>query len=169
MKKYIAILFCFLLINGFSENWKELYSVGGKCKILFPSEVHHVEQYIPGSDDKSLKYDLYISSLNENDLFFMIVAQYPMTIAKDKEEVSLEGFLNGILNNKAQKNLISANFETFNGYKTLDFLVKDEGRFFKGKVFIIKNKLYLIAIECNEKYYTDEIYEKFTKSFSLVK
>jgi hypothetical protein len=117
-----------------------------------------------------LKYDVYISFIDENNsVCMMIIANFPTKIDKSNERLSLEGFLNGIINHKNDKKIVYANFSDFNDLSALDFLLENQNRYFKGKAIIRGNKLYLIAMEYNNTLDFDKTFEKYMDSFSLKK
>ncbi|MBI5345531.1 MAG: hypothetical protein HZB76_00065 [Chlamydiae bacterium] len=167
--KSLIFLLAFGYSSLFSLELTELNSPKGQCKVLFPKEVHHLEQFITQENEQSMKYDLYLADINQDDTLFMLIAHYPMAIPQNKEEASLQSFLNGLLNSKSQNHLQEASFVDFQGHKALQFLFIDSGRYFKGLVFIIESKLYLIAMECDEKSYDDALFKKVVESFSAVK
>ena len=170
MKKYIFLFFIFsILINGSSFSWERFYSVEGKCEVLFPNKPEHMRQIIPIKDLNSyMNYDVYLSTLDdESTLCMMIIVDFPTKIESDKELQSLEGFLNGILNHKEEKKLISADFTTFNELNVLDFVVESQNRYFKGRTLISGSKMYLIAMENDSHLDLDKIFNKYIESFHL--
>lgn len=169
MKKILFLILVSLTfaINSFS--WEKFFSVEGNCEISFPDKPYHVKQTIPIDQSKEfLNYDVYLSMADkDNSICMMIVANFPSKIDISAHKASLEGFLNGIVNHKNEKKLIYANFSDFNSLNALDFLLENQNRYFKGKVFIKENKLYLIAMEFNTNLNLDAIFEKYVTSFGL--
>lgn len=170
MKKFGFLFFAFcILISAADFSWHKFYSIDGNCEILFPNKPHHIKQVIPISDMNSyINYNVYLSSFDEETtVCMMIVVDFPKKIDEGKELQSLEGFLNGILNHKTEKKLISASFSEFNDLTALDFLVENQNRLFKGKAIISNTKMYLIAMEYDDHLQIDKTYDKYINSFNL--
>ena len=80
------------------ESWREFHSVAGSCSMMFPSIPEHVsEKMAMPEEGYELKYDAYISALDPQTVFMLLVAQYPDFVDESYAQMSLEGFLNGIL------------------------------------------------------------------------
>jgi len=170
MKKFIFLFFVFsVLTSGSSFSWEKFYSIEGKCEVLFPNKPEHMRQVIPVKDLSSyMNYDVYLSTLDdEESICMMIIVDFPAKIDSDKELQSLEGFLNGIINHRDEKKLISADFTTFENLNALDFVVEDQNRYFKGKTIIHENKMYLIAMEYDSHLDLDISFNKYIESFHL--
>jgi len=172
MKKLIFLLFIFcVLLCSYNFSWEKFYSIEGNCEILFPNKPHHLKQVIPLQQTNDyLNYDIYLSLIDQdNTICMMVIANFPAIIDEINEKQSLEGFINGIINHKNDKKIIYADFSTFFNLKAVDFLLENQNRYFKGKVFIKENKLYLIAMEYNSNLNFDKTFEKYISSFNLQK
>ncbi|HEU63928.1 MAG: hypothetical protein KR126chlam4_00768 [Candidatus Anoxychlamydiales bacterium] len=170
MKKFIFLIFVFsILISHSSFSWEKFYSIEGKCEVLFPNKPEHMRQVIPVQDLSSfMNYDVYLSVLDdENSICMMIIVDFPAKIDDDKELQSLEGFLNGIINHREEKKLISADFTTLGDLNALDFVVEDQNRYFKGRAIISESKMYLIAMEYDSHLDLDISFSKYIESFHL--
>jgi len=169
MKKFSLLFFVFcILISAANFSWHKFYSIDGKCEILFPNKPHHIKQIIPIEGSSYINYNVYLSSFEEDSsVCMMIIVDFPTKIDAGKEIQSLEGFLNGILNHKSEKKLISASYSEFQDLTALDFLVENENRLFKGKAIISDSKMYLIAMEYDEHLELDKTYDKYISSFNL--
>ncbi|NGX32801.1 MAG: hypothetical protein K1060chlam4_00854 [Candidatus Anoxychlamydiales bacterium] len=170
MKKIIFLIFISsILISGSSFSWEKFYSIEGKCEVLFPNKPEHMRQAIPVKDLGSyMNYDVYLSTLDdESSVCMMIIVDFPAKIDSDKELQSLEGFLNGIINHREEKKLISADFTTLGDLNALDFVVEDQNRYFKGKAIISESKMYLIAMEYDTHLDLDISFNKYIESFHL--
>ena len=172
MKKLSFLFFVFcVLLSSYSFPWEKLHSIEGNCEILFPNKPHHLKQRIPiEKTNEKLNYDVYLSQIDEdNSICMMIIANFPDKIDKINEKQSLEGFFNGIVNHKNEKKIIYADFSDFHDSSALDFLFENQNRYFKGKVFVNENKLYLIAMEYNNYLNLDATFEKYITSFNMKK
>ena len=169
MKKILLLLAILALSSGFS--WEKLHSIDGKCEIQFPTKPQHMEKVVPIYELNSyMKYDVYLSALEEKEIvYMMVIAHYPTKIEESKQLSSLEGFINGILNHKEEKKLIYASFSEYDNKNSLDFLVENQNRLFKGKAIIFQDRLYLIAMEYNQDEVVDKDFEKYLNSFNFSK
>src|SRR5580704_15250184 len=131
------------------KNWLEFHSVAGKCKMLFPGSPEHMSETMSVPEEGyDLKYDAYISSEDKKTVFMLLVAQYPEFVDESYAQMSLEGFLNGILSHNPGNQLIFADLILVDGHNGLDFFIRTGNVYFKGRTLMVKNKLYLMAMEC---------------------
>jgi hypothetical protein len=153
------------------NHWKKFHSVPGKCTIAFPSVPEHVKQTMKLEEDNyNMQYDVYVSTEGEKQAVFMVlIAQYPPYVNESCAELSLECFLNGILTQHPNNQLVFADLIEFQGHKGMDFFIKTKGMFFKGRVVMAGSNLYLVAMECDESSYKDHQFNYFINSFGLVK
>lgn len=149
-------------------NWKEFHSVSGKCRMKFPDLPQHVTESLNVSEDGyNLRYDAYISAVDKQTVFMLLVAQYPDFVDETYARMSLEGFLNGVLNHNPGNQLIFADLLLVDGHEALDFLIRTGSVYFKGRALMVKNSLYLMAMECEMQKYNDSQYVSFVNSFKL--
>lgn len=151
--------------------WKKFHSVPGKCKVSFPQNPEHVKQVMTLKEDNcDMQYDVYVSTEQNKDAVYMVlIAQYPDYVNESCAELSLECFLNGILTQHPDNELVFADLIEIQGHKGMDFFIKTKGLFFKGRAVMSGSNLYLIAMECEEKLYKEHRFNFFINSFELVK
>lgn len=148
--------------------WKEFHSIAGKCSMKFPEYPEHVsEQFRLEEGGYSLSYDAYISSHDQKMVFMLLVAQYPDFMDETLAQMSLEQFLNGILNHNPGNQLLFADLRLIEGREALEFLVRSGTVYFKGRALMIKNSLYLMAMECEMQHYDEGNFSLFADSFKL--
>lgn len=154
-----------------SLDWKEFPVLSGTCHMRFPVEPQHVSESMQVTGEQySLRYDAYISAIKENNTVFMLlVAQYPAFVDETYSRMSLEGFLNGILTNNPQNQLLFADLVLVDGHEALDFFIRTGTVYFKGRAFMVKNHLYLMAMECHMQQYSESTYKEFIESFKMTK
>ncbi len=151
-----------------TKDWPEFNATAGQCKMCFPSAPEHVSQKLTGPEPGyDLKYDAYISALDERTVFMLLVAQYPEFVDETYAQMSLEAFLNGILTYNPENQLIFADLLLVEGHEALDFFIRTGGVYFKGRAVMVKNSLYLMAMECDVQIYDEQNYNKFVHSFKL--
>lgn len=150
-------------------SWKEFHSVAGKCKVRFPDAPEHVSESLRMPEGgHELKYDAYISSMDQQTVFMLLIAQYPDFVDSSYAQMSLESFLNGILTHNNQNQLIFADLILVNGNPGMDFFIRTGGVYFKGRAIMVKNSLYLMAMECEIKNYDEVYFKNFVESFHLL-
>lgn len=152
------------------DNWTEFHSTSGQCTLLFPVEPEHMSEVMSVPEEGyDLKYDAYISTEDKKTVFMLLIAQYPDFVDETYAQMSLEGFLNGILSHNPGNQLIFADLLLVDGHEALDFFIRTGGVYFKGRAFMVKNSLYLMAMECEVQTYDEARYSIFVNSFKLSK
>jgi len=150
------------------SNWQEFHSVSGKCKMNFPNYPEHISEKMHMPEEGfDLKYDAYISAVDKKTVFVLLIAQYPDFVDESYAQMSLEGFLNGILTHNPSNQLLFADLSLVNGHEALDFFIRTGGVYFKGRALMVKNSLYLMAMECEVQNYDESSYNTFVNSFQL--
>ncbi len=150
-------------------SWKEFHSVAGKCKVTFPDAPEHVSENLRMPEGGyELKYDAYISATDQQTVFMLLIAQYPDFVDSSYAQMSLESFLNGILTHNNQNQLIFADLILVNGNPGMDFFIRTGGVYFKGRAIMVRNSLYLMAMECEIKNYDEVHFKNFVESFKLL-
>jgi hypothetical protein len=151
-----------------TDDWTEFHSVAGKCSMLFPVYPEHVAETMSIPEEGyDLKYDAYISSEDKKTVYMLLVAQYPDFVDETYAQMSLEGFLNGILTHNPGNQLIFADLLMVNGHEALDFFIRTGSVYFKGRALMVKNSLYLMAMECEVQAYDELRFNLFINSFKL--
>lgn len=152
------------------SDWKKFHSVHGKCMVSLPHSPDHVKQMMPFPEQGyNLRYDVYVSTHEKKAVYMMLIAQYPPFINESHAEMSLESFLNGLVTQNHDNELIFADLINVQGHKGLDFFIKSKGVYFKGRAIMAENHLYLLAMECNQNNYLERHYNHFIESFEFVK
>ena len=153
-----------------SDSWKKFHSVHGKCLVSLPESPEHVKQMMPFPEEGyNLRYDVYVSAHEQKAIYMLLIAQYPPFINESHAEMSLESFLNGLVTQNHDNNLIFADLIEVQGHKALDFFIESKGVYFKGRAIMAENNLYLLAMECNVNNYLENHFNHFINSFELIK
>lgn len=151
-----------------SGNWQDFYSTVGNCTLKFPTSPEHISEKMSVPEEGyDLKYDAYISSQDKKSVYMLLIAQYPEFVDQSLAQASLEGFLNGILANNPGNQLLFADMLLVDGKPALDFFIRTGGIYFKGRAIMVKNHLYLIAMECEVQNYDEAKYNFFVSSFKF--
>ena len=113
--------------NEFS-GWKLFHSVPGNCQISFPKLPEHLHQTMALEENSpDLRYDVYVSAQEKDAIYMVLIAQYPSSINEDYATIGLNSFLNGILKQNPQNQLIFADLIDVQGFKGLDFFIRSQG------------------------------------------
>ncbi len=170
MKKGALIaLVAFVGINlPLQADWRQFQSLTGKCSVSFPSQPEHIRQTMNVPEEKvDLNYDVYVAAEGNKAVYMVLIAEYPSFVDESYAELSLESFLNGIVSQHPSNQLVSADLINVQGNKGVDFFVKTEDVYFKGRAVMAKNSLYLLAMECEEANYSESSFNRFISSFKL--
>ena len=150
------------------EGWKRFYSAPGACSVSMPGSPEHIKQIMPLSDGEThLSYDVYLAAYEKSAVYMLLIAQYPEISRERIGDANLENFLNGLIMQNPENRLMFADLVDIRGIKALDFFIRSGTTYFKGRVAIIQNTLYLIAMECDKKNYLDSHFKHFINSFTL--
>ena len=150
------------------ESWRMFHSVPGKCNISLPSQPEHVKQVMPlAQEGYHMRYDVYVSAHKREAVYMVLIAEYPPYVDDSFAELSLESFLNGLVNQGEGSRLLFADMTEVQGNKALDFFIETKGVYFKGRAIMAKNHLYLIAMECEVNNYEEAHYDHFVNSFKI--
>ena len=151
-------------------DWKEFHSVVGQCTLKFPNSPEHISEKMNVPEEGyDLKYDAYIANMEKKSVYMLLIAQYPTFVDQSLSQASLEGFLNGILANNPGNQLLFADMLLVDGKPALDFFIRTGGIYFKGRAIMVKNQLYLMAMECEVQNYDEARYNYFVTSFKFYK
>lgn len=156
--------------SGDFDGWIEVYSSEGSCKAAFPRKPDHMQQDMKmrGSEEK-LRYDVYVADHQRKEVFMVLIAKYPGEVKKEDAKHNLEHFLNTLVSQNSKNRLLFADLITVDGQPALDFFIKTDAVYFKGRAIQANNSLYLLAMECEIKNYQEHHFNYFIKSFSLDK
>ena len=136
--------------------------------MIFPVEPEHISEKMAMPEENfELKYDAYISAADQQSVFMLLVAQYPSFVSEEYAQMSLEGFLNGILTHNPGNQLLFADLLLVEGNQALDFFIRTGGVYFKGRAVMVKNSMYLMAMECEIPKYDEVRYKHFVNSFKI--
>jgi hypothetical protein len=150
--------------------WQDFHSAVGNCSMQFPKYPDHLSEKMRLPEEGfDLKYDAYISAIDQKTVFLLLIAQYPDFVDESYARMSLEGFLNGILTHNPNNQLIFADLSLVDGHEALDFFIRTGSVYFKGRAIMVKNSLYLMAMECEVQNYDETHYNRFVGSFELSK
>jgi hypothetical protein len=150
-------------------SWKTMTTRASDCQIAFPAQPQLIQQALKVSEQgHMLTYDIYLAPLHREALCLLLVATYPLPVAKGNELAGLEGLLNGILGQNPDSKVVFANVVDHAGHQSVDFLIESSSSYFRGKTLMVGNKLFLVAIEGRSGKLDEKAFRQFIGSFALI-
>lgn len=150
-------------------DWKNYSFPENGFSIDFPKKPENVQQSIdvPKSTLK-IKYDTYLSEPSDNAVFVVSVWNYPAEIDMSKPEVNLKDGFSGMLSALPGSEVTNMHMTDVQGFKALEFLVKNENIYFQGRLILVYNTLYQVfTVYKNTEDMTNN-YNRFITSFKLI-
>ncbi len=156
--------------SGEFQGWKEVHSDAGSCKATFPRSPDHMQQdmKMKGTDSK-LRYHVYVADHQRKEVFMVLIAKYPGEVKNEDAKRNLEHFVNTLISQNANNRLLFADLIMVDGNPAMDFFIRTDAVYFKGRAIQANNSLYLLAMECEINNYQEHHYNFFIESFSLDK
>lgn len=172
LKKFIILnlLLCGLT-SATTQDWVKFSSEESGFAIELPKQPEHVTQQITiPKTDLTISYDTYVSEPSDSIVYVTSVWRYPTQIDMSNPEANLKDGFAGMLQALPGSKVISNNMTEINGFKALEFLVKNEDIYFQGKLILVYNTLYQVFTVYKESaepiMKTD--YKHFINSFKLL-
>lgn len=147
--------------------WKGFTSDVGKFKMLLPVEpIYETQDLQVAGSDSPAKAHFYVAEVDKETAFIVNFVAYPVPNIANPEEL-LQTQLKGMVESAEGNELISSGSANFQGYKTLDFLLKTtEGLYMRGRSFVAGKTMYQL-IESYEGQFNEDDYNRFISSFEL--
>jgi uncharacterized protein YxeA len=149
--------------------WKNYKYAESGFSVDFPKKPERVQQSIdvPKSDLK-ISYETYLSEPSDAMVFVASVWNYPSQIDMSKPEVNLQDGFGGMLSALPGSEVLNMRMTEVEGFKALEFLVKNDDIYFQGKLILVHNTLYqLFTVYKNSEDMTAN-YIHFVDSFKLI-
>lgn len=170
MKVLILMMLSFCLINHTYgiEKWSEMHAPSGEFSVSFPMQPQYVKErmFLPAVNSW-MDYEIFLSILQPKAIFLLLVASYPKKIQPDQVQGCLEGFLKGMAARNPDNQVIFADINQVNGKPVLEFFLKSTSALFRGRIFMEKGKLFLLAVESKDEKEIESLYHPFSESFKL--
>ncbi|MCH9617192.1 MAG: hypothetical protein SP1CHLAM9_05000 [Chlamydiia bacterium] len=152
------------------SSWTEVQTEAGCCKASFPRKPDHIQQDMKmrGTEEK-LRYDVYVADHQKKEVFMVLIAKYPGEVKREDGKQNLEHFLNTLVSQNANNKLLFADIVEVDGNIAMDFFIRTDSVYFKGRAIQANNSLYLLAMECPISCYQEHHFNYFIESFTLRK
>lgn len=154
--------------TGALISWKQVFMKSGDCSIDFPAPPELIHQALQLAEGHKLLYDVYVAPLENKAVFLLLIATYPLPLAKGHEMLGLEALLKGIVGHSPDNELVFVEKIEWNGYPAIHFLVRGGSNYFRGQAFMTGNKLFLVAMEGKEDKREESLFTRFVRSFQLI-
>lgn len=152
-----------------SQDWQKFVSKENGFSVDFPSLPEHIQQTIdiPKTDLK-ISYETYISEPSDSVVYVVSVWNYPAEIDMSKPEVNLQDGFGGMLSALPGSEVLNMRMTQVQGFKALEFLVKNEDIYFQGKLILVHNTLYQVFTVYKSSEDMTQNYIRFIDSFKLL-
>src|ERR1700722_7686647 len=121
-----------------AEQWVKYTSEENGFLVELPKKPNHVDQTIdvPKTNLK-IRYSTFVSEPSESAVYVVSVWHYPTDIDMSRPEVNLKDGFSGMLSALPGSKVLENNLEEYNGFKSLNFLVKNEDIYFQGRLILV--------------------------------
>jgi hypothetical protein len=153
------------------KEWVAFTSKEGGFTVDLPKTPEHVSQKIDiPKTDLSIKYNTYVAEPSDSIVYVVSVWNYPSQIDMSKPEVNLADGFSGMLSALPGSEVLEKNVGDFNGFKALEFRVKNDDIYFQGKLILVHNTLYQVFTVYKEEEAAGmkASYKHFISTFQLV-
>lgn len=149
--------------------WKNYSYAESGFSIDLPKAPEHTEQSIdiPKSNLK-IYYETYLSEPSDTVVMVVSVWNYPAQIDMSNPETNLRDGFNGMLSALPGSDVESMRITDVQGFKALEFLVKNEDIYFQGELVLVYNTLYQVFTVYKEGEEMKANYDRFISSFKLI-
>lgn len=149
--------------------WKNFSFPESGFSVDLPKAPERIKQSIdvPKTDLK-INYETFLSEPSDNLVFVVSVWNYPSQIDMSKPEVNLKDGFNGMLAALPGSEVMNMKMSEVQGFKSLDFLVKNDTIYFQGKLLLVHNTLYQIFTVYKDSEDMTNNYIHFINSFKLI-
>lgn len=153
-----------------AESWKTFSDKETGFSVSFPCEPVTSKKTIEiPQSNISITYNTYVCETNKDSVYVISVWEYPEQIDISKPEVNLQEGFAGMLSALPESQVLLMKSSERNGFKSLEFWVKNEDVFFRGELVSVNHKLYQIFFVYRDKEGEEVIkdYSTFIDSFSI--
>ncbi len=149
--------------------WKTYSYPESGFSIDLPKKPEQVKQSIdvPKSNLK-INYETYLSEPSDNVVYVVSVWNYPAQVDMSKPEVNLQDGFKGMVQALTGSEVQDMKINDFQGYKSLEFLVKNQDIYFQGRLILVHNTLYQVFTVYKKGEDMSKDYPRFINSFKLI-
>jgi len=146
---------------------EKFYSEDGKFKASFTGTPEVSNESIP-TEVGNIEMFMFMYEKSATEIELLAYSDYPSALveASDKDQM-LQDAKDGAVNNLGAI-IVEEKKITYKGYKGLEFKANSSQIYVNYKIFLVKNRLYQIAIMRDGSFASKENVDKFFDSFELI-
>lgn len=159
-----------VLVVSDEDSWKVFNDKETGFMISFPCEPITSKKTIEiPQSNISITYNTYVCETSEDAVYVVSVWEYPKEIDISRPEVNLQEGFAGMLSALPESQVLLMKSSERDGFKSLEFWVKNDDIFFKGELISVNHKLYQVFFVYRDKNGEEVIkdYSKFIDSFKI--
>lgn len=150
-------------------SWQKFTSEESGFSVQLPASPDHIQQKIDIPETNiTINYDTYISEPSESMVYVISVWNYPAEIDMSKPEVNLQDGFGGMLSALPGSQVQKMQMIDEQGFKALEFLVKNDDIYFQGKLILVYHTLYQVFAVYKESAQAEQDFQQFITSFKLI-
>ncbi|WP_213318331.1 hypothetical protein [Chlamydiifrater volucris] len=160
------------LVGFFSGDWKKYDYKDSGFSVELPKEPEYSRQTIEiPQSDITIRYETFVTEPNENLIYVISVWNYPEKIDIGKPEQNLQEGFAGMLSALPESHVLFMQSATHQGHQSLEFWIRNEDIFFRGKLICVDHTLYQVFMvyKSNDAKSLDQEYQQFSSSFHITK
>lgn len=151
------------------EEWRQFTSPLNHFQAFFPALPQHAtESTIDPKTQKTRKYDMFVSQEHNGTTFMIQLISYENDDPLLAPEKVLTHIVDEMMLANPKNELTSSSEGKFQGYRSLDFSLKNPQGKIKGKAFIVNQTLYLISYISSTENFNEQEYQHFIDHFQFL-
>jgi len=158
MKFWLILVTLFIVPFSLAESWDQYKIAEGQCKIAFPKPPNHIKSFSLLNKSENIQTDIYLSHDEGDNIFVLLIANFPRKLSKEEKKSAIEGFIQGFIHNKK-----SAQVDLLPNDDRSSYFVRiiEKSHQILGRIVMKQNRLYFQATESRE----EQVVRSFFKSF----
>jgi hypothetical protein len=151
--------------TSYITSWVTFQSANKDFKVRLPNHPTQEKEELPLGDGLSARYLGYESKGPKGVSYSVSSITYPSEIVIANIEPTV--FLENIVETSSSNKLISSESIYIGKHKAIDFLIKNNFSYMKGRIIIVGQTRYLLMCNYLNSAYKERYYKRFINSFSL--
>lgn len=149
----------------YPEGWTTYNAIADKFSILVPSSPDFKSN--SGTNESGIPYE-YRTYTSERGTKYFFIAKYIYKTPIDVSDPTnfLERLMNAFVSG-SESRLISSNYSNYRSYQTLNFISRTTDLEIKGRIMLVGETPYLIAVSYYPEDKDDTDHDKFINSFEI--
>lgn len=162
-----------LVIVGFStytaSNWIQYTSKEGQFQILFPRAPRHAVTKLPfRSPSELVTYDNYVARGDDETLYLLTTALYPISPDGENAKAYLEKFVLQLVTNSRQNKILKLQHTLFESSPAIDFTLLNKEFWTYGRAIFVGNKMFILLVSNFSDAQAQQNFKTFAGSLRLL-